>query len=102
MAFSAWLAAETPLGLWENGRGAACGPPERFTTSSARVGWDRKMWDNLQKAKTLEYQVAYGDALLVEFLCYEAFSVPGMASCWMTPMAARLASKRRLTTDCTQ
>lgn len=64
MAFIAWLAAETPLGLWENGHVAACGPPERFTTSSARVGWDRKMRDNLQKAKILEYQVAYGDARL--------------------------------------
>lgn len=48
--------------------GSDCGPPERFMTSSARMGCDRKMWDNLQKAKTLEYQVAYGDALLVEFL----------------------------------
>lgn len=40
--------------------------------------------------------------LLVELLCYQAFSVPRTASCWMTPVDASLASKRQLTTDCTQ
>ena len=33
------------------------------------LGWGRKMWNRLQKAKTLEYQVTYGDALSVELLC---------------------------------
>lgn len=33
------------------------------------LGQGGKMWNSLQKAKTLEYQVTYGDALLVEFLC---------------------------------
>lgn len=45
------------------------------------LGRGRKIWNRLQKAETLEHQVTYGDALRGECLCYQAFTVPGMASC---------------------
>lgn len=47
--FSAWLAAEKPLELWGGAEGdrhrAACGYPQKFTTSSARArrGREAKM-----------------------------------------------------------
>lgn len=64
------------------------------------------MCNGLQKAKISEHQATYGDALLAEFLCYQASRIQGASGQrrppWMPGRQAggssqQIAQQRRLT-----
>lgn len=84
-ALSAWLATVTPRECWENRLRAASGP--KAVWMSQKVcnvpcrSQGREMCNGMRKARAFRYQATYSKALLVGFLCYQAFPILEMVSC---------------------
>lgn len=76
---SAWLAAEKTRSSGRTGTEQPMGILKSLQHSLQGLGGVEGQ-RRLQKAKTSGHQLTYGDVLMIEFLCDQAFTVLGMAS----------------------